>query len=387
MPPAITRAGLGPRLAPRLALKLGLSIHLLLGASALWGCGEDEPRDRPRPARTAPPPQDPPAAPTRAPDAALVRTQRAMMGTVYQISVASDDDEGASEAMERALDEIARLEDVLSEWRDDSEISRINANAGRAPVHVGPETLAVLEAGLHTAAQTDGAFDVTWAALRGLYLFQRGEERVPTDAEIAARLPLVGYRDLIVDRTASTAFLRRAGMAIGTGGIAKGYALDRAQRLLVEAGYPNFMIFGGGQVQVHGRRGERPWRVGIQHPRRDDYIGYLDATDSAIATAGDYEHSFIDDEGRRWHHIIDLRTGRPAQGVVQVTVMTQSGLDADAIDTGCFIMGPARCLETLAGMPGYDAVIIDADMRVHMTPGARQRVTFRVPLDDGRIPL
>lgn len=369
-----------------------------LVAVALWGCSgaDEEPRDRPRtppssaderPARDETPDEEPAERPPARSEVPVIRAERAMMSTVYQISVVGDDEAAAQTAMGHALDEIARLETVLSEWREDSEISRINAASGREPVRVGPETMTIIDAGLRTAEQTDGAFDITWAALRGLYLFQRGEERVPTDAEIAERLPLVGYRDVVVDHDASTVFLRRAGMAIGTGGIAKGYALDRAQEILVREGFPDFMIFGGGQVQLHGRRGDRPWRVGIQHPRRQDYIAYLDATDCAIATAGDYEHFFIDPEGRRWHHIIDLRTGRPAEGVVQVTVMTRTGLDADAIDTGCFIMGVERCLDMLSRMPGYDAVIVDADMRVHMTPGARERVTFRVPLDGGRIPI
>ncbi|MBN8610513.1 MAG: FAD:protein FMN transferase [Deltaproteobacteria bacterium] len=366
---------------------------LATASSAACSGADEEPHDRPRPPATtteahesAHEDEAPPAT-SRPDDVPLVRAQRSMMGTVYQISVVGEDEVAAQTAMGHALDEIDRLETLLSEWRDDSEISRINAAAGRAPVQVGPETMTIIDAGLVTAEQTNGAFDITWAALRGLYLFQRGEERVPTDAEIAERLPLVGYRDVVVDHAASTVFLRRPGMAIGTGGIAKGYALDRAQEILVREGFPNFMMFGGGQVQLRGMRGDRVWRVGIQHPRREDYIGYLDATDCAIATAGDYEHSFIDDEGRRWHHIIDLSTGRPAQGVVQVTVLTRTGLDADAIDTGCFIMGVERCLDMLSRMPGYEAVIVDSDMRVHMTPGARDRVTFRVPLDEGRIPL
>lgn len=310
------------------------------------------------------------------------------MSTVYQVSVVAEDDEASRTAIDRALDEIERLETVLSEWQPDSEVSAINRAAGTSPVAVGEETFAVVEAGLRISRDTDGAFDLTWAALRGLYLFQPGQERVPTDAEIAVRLPLVGYRDLILDAERRTVFLRRPGMAIGTGGIAKGYALDRAEAILVSAGFPDFMIFGGGQVQIHGRRGDRMWRVGIQHPRRDDYIAYFEASDGSISTSGDYEHAFVDDRGTRWHHIIDLRTGRPARSSVQVTVLARRGVEADAYSTACFVMGPARCLEVLPRLPGSpEAVIVDAEMRVHMTPGARERVTFRVPLEDGRIVL
>lgn len=347
--------------------------------TTLLGCGNaEEPHERPRPSAPVVTPQV---------EAPLVRTDRSLMSTEYQVSVVSEDQEGAHAAAERALDEIARLEDVLSEWRDTSRVSAINAAAGDHPVVVDDDTWAIMQSAQETSIRTGGAYDLSWAALRGLYLFQRDNNRVPTDAEIAARLPLVNYRDIVLDAAAQSVFLRRAGMAIGTGGIAKGYALDRATEILVESGFPNFMIFGGGQIQVHGLRGDRSWRVGIQHPRRSDYIAFLDVTDCSIATSGDYEHYFIDDEGRRWHHIIDLRTGRPAEGTMQVTVITESGLDADAIDTGCFIMGAERCLELFRQMPGYDAVIIDSDLRVHMTEGARARLTWRTPLVDGRISL
>jgi len=319
----------------------------------------------------------------------VIRAERAMMSTVYQVSVVGEDEAAAQTAMGHALDEIARLEPLLSEWQEDSEVSQVNAAAGRRPIRVGDETFAVLDAGLRVPRDPGGAFHLTWAALPRLYLFPRAEEPVPTDEEIAARLPLIGHADLVLDAEAHTAFLRRAGMAIGTGGIAKGYALDRAEEILVREGFPDFMIFGGGQVQLHGQRGDRPWRVGIQHPRRTaDYIAYFDSTDGSIPTSGDYEHYFIDDEGQRWHHIIDLRTGRPARETVQVTVLSRRGVEADAYSTACFVMGAARCLELLPTLPGHpEAVIIDRDMRVHMTPGARERVTFRVPLDGGRIPM
>lgn len=380
---------------------LAAALACCAGVSSGCSGASEEPRERPRaegsgsgPAqphhteRPAPEADEPPEPDPPREDVPIVGVERALMSTVYQVSVVSEDEPAARAAMNEALDEIARLETLLSEWQEESEVSQINASAGRAPVHVGPETLAVVEAGLRISRDTNGAFDLTWAALRGMYLFQRGSERVPTDAEIAARLPFVGHADLSVDADARTVSLRRAGMAIGTGGIAKGYALDRAGALLTARGYPNFMIFGGGQVQLGGRRGERLWRVGIQHPRRQDYIAYFDASDGSISTSGDYEHYFIDDTGRRWHHIIDLRTGRPAEGTVQVTVLADRGIDADAYSTACFVMGPARCLESLPALEGHpEAVIVDSELRVHMTPGARARVTFRVPLDDGRIPL
>lgn len=317
----------------------------------------------------------------------LVRGQREMMSTIYQMTIVSDDEAGAHEAMEAAFDEIDRLENVLSEWRDGTEISRINAAAGHDAVVVGDDTMTVVRAGLEVSAWSDGAFDLSWAALRGMYLFQRGQEHVPTDEEIAARLPLVNFRDIEVDEAAHTVRLRREGMAIGTGGIAKGYALDRARDLLLARGFSQFMIFGGGQVTVQGQRGDRPWRVGIQHPRSGDYIGFFETDGGSIATSGDYEHYFIDETGRRWHHIIDLSTGRPATRSVQVSIITEQGIYADAMTKPCFVWGPERCIAWLRDRPGHpEAVIVDSDMRVWMTPGARERVRMHVELEDGRLP-
>lgn len=312
------------------------------------------------------------------------------MGTVFEITVAGMEEARAAPLIERALDEIARLEDVLSEWRDDSEISAINRAAGNGrPVPVGPDTLAVVSAGVDVSRWSDGAFDLSWAALRGFYTFQPGERRVPALAEVRARLPLVDWTGIVVDREASTVRLARPGMAIGTGGIAKGYALDRASAILRDGGAESYMLFGGGQVQVHGMRGDRPWRVGIQHPRDpSSYIGFLEVTDGSISTSGDYEHAFVDDDGRHWHHIIDVRTGLPATRTMQVTLLAPEGIYADALSTAAFVLGPERAIEMLARVPGRpEAVLIDSQLRLWTTPGTRERLRMRVPLlENDRLP-
>jgi thiamine biosynthesis lipoprotein len=328
----------------------------------------------------------PAAAVASAGEEIVHRRTRAMMGTVMAITVIGGEEAPALAAMDAALDEMQRLEAVLSEWRPDSEISRINAAAGEHPVQVGKHTLTVIRAGLDIARWSGGAFDVTWAALRGMYLFQPGQERVPDMAELRARLPLIDYRKVRVDERAGTVMLAKKGMALGMGGIAKGYALDRAGAVLKAAGIENFMIFGGGQIQVSGTRSGRPWRVGIQHPRKDDYFAFVEATSGSIATAGDYEHSFIKD-GRRWHHIIDTRTGLPVEHTAAVTVVAESGLAADAVDTAIFVMGAERALRILDKAPfRSDVVIVDKDLRLHSNAGMRERLVMRVELQDGKIP-
>lgn len=347
-----------------------------------------EPRPTPPEVQPEAPSEPPPEAqPPRTPQAAevrLVSRSRSMMGTVFSVSVAGMPEPEAAAAISLALDEIARLEQILSEWREDSEIGRINAAAGRTqPITVGPDTLRVVEAGVEVSRWSEGSFDLSWAALRGLYLFQPGEERVPPLREVRARLRLVDYRQILVDHDARTVRLGREGMAIGTGGIAKGYAMDRAGEVLEEHGVTQYMIYGGGQVQVHGMRGDRPWRVGIQHPRvAEQYIGFLEATDGSISTSGDYEHAFVDAEGAHWHHILDTSTGLPARRSVQVTVLAPEGIYADALSTACFVLGPERCLAMMARIPGRpEAIILDPELKVWTTPGTRERVVWRLQLD------
>ena len=159
-------------------------------------------------------------------------------------------------------------------------------------------------------------------------------------AAVLKQKHLVNYRDVVLDEAQSSVFLKRKGMAIGLGGIAKGWAVDRASAILLEAGFPNHMVFAGGQVLVHGLKGDRKWRVGIQHPRMPGYIGFVEISDASIATAGDYEHSFIAEDGTHWHHIIDPKTALPAKRSYSVTLVASTGLIADALDTGCFVMGP-----------------------------------------------
>lgn len=352
-------------------------VPALVLALLLAACGESAAHVDTGPAEPDPPPVDP---------THLFKRSRALMGTIYEITVAGERDDHAAPVIQRALNEVARLEDVLSEWRPGTEISRINDAAGREPIRVSPDTMIVVESGVEISRQSGGAFDLSWAALRGMYLFQPGEERIPDAREIRARLPLVSWEDIVVDEAASTVFLRREGMALGTGGIAKGYALDRAAAILIEGGIANFMVFGGGQVLVHGRRGDRPWRVGIQHPRRNDFFGFIEADRGSVATAGDYEHFFIRD-GRRWHHIIDPETGYPVTHTVSVTVLAPTGLDADAIDTACFVMGAERCLQMMARLPGDpEAVIVTAEGRVITTPGTRDRLRLTVELDHDVLP-
>ena len=331
-----------------------------------------------------------PIAPGSVPDTTgrpLLSRTRPLMSTVFRIQVDAPP-ANAETVIRQAFEEVERLETVLSEWRDESDISKINALAGKKSVKVGEDALRVVDAGMDVSAWSRGAFDLSWAALWGLYDFRPDSIRIPTAEEVRPRLPLIDYKNIRVSKKYKTVFLKKRGMAIGTGGIAKGYALDHAGAILRGGGVDNYMIFGGGQVQVHGKRNGRPWRVGIQHPRDPDkYFAALESTGASFSTSGDYEHAAFDGAGKRWHHIIDTKTGLPADKSLSVTIMTSEGIYADALSTAAFVLGPQKAIKMLSRIAyPAEAVIVGADCRLYMTPKAEQRLRLNVELVDGRLP-
>jgi len=356
-------------------------------------CGEPRRAPRPRPrqiGKAAPVPAhqgggaggDPDAAGPhpRAGEPLLVRRSRDLMGTVFEVLAVAPETPATLSAIDAAFDEVARLEEMMSEWRPSSEISRVNDAAGRAPVRVDRELLDVIRESLRIARLSHGKFDITWAALRGLWDFNAADPRPPSRAEAAGRARLVRWQDVALDEATGTVMLRRAGMAIGLGGIAKGYALDRAAAILEARGLHDFVIYGGGQVLLRGQKGDRPWRVGIQHPRRPGvYFAYFSPGPGSVATSGDYEHAFLH-EGVRYHHILDPATGYPSYASVAVTVVAPTALAADAIDTALFILGPEEG-QRVARAEGVEALFIDPQMRIITTRGFRRELTLVTPLD------
>jgi FAD:protein FMN transferase len=309
----------------------------------------------------------------------LVTRSRALMSTIFRVMVVPEGRrDAAGTAAEMVLDEAARLELMMSEWKPASALSRVNASAGAEAIEVPLELFEVLRSAIEVAVASDGAFDPSWAALWDLWRFDR-PPRVPSHDEVAARLPLVNYRDVVLDSETRSVLLRRRGMLLGLGGIAKGYALDRGAALLQEKGFRNFIIYGGGQVYAGGMRGARPWRVGIQDPRNSDrWFAVLELRDGSLSTSGDYEHLFIAD-GLRYHHILDLRTGFPARGCRSVTVVASDGTTADALSTAAFVLGPKRGLQTVRRFSGAEGVVVDDENRVHISVGLRDKILVVAP--------
>ncbi|MCK4873749.1 MAG: FAD:protein FMN transferase [Phycisphaerales bacterium] len=289
--------------------------------------------------------------------------------------------EVGAEAARIVFDVFRDVDARMSEWKPTSPLSAVNAAAGQEPAVVPEDLRTVIRRGVEIGEITDGAFDITWAALWGLWDFKAERPSVPKREEIEERLALIDFRRVVIDDAAGTVFLPEAGMVLGLGGIAKGHALDRAATALREQGIGRFLISAGGQVIIGGERSEqRLWRVGIRDPRGDegDYFASLEITDTSVSTSGDYERYFILD-GVRYHHILDPRTGRPARGLRSATVICPDATLADALSTALLILGADRALALVERLDHVEAVLVDDDAGVHVTTGLEGTLRLHHP--------
>ncbi len=286
---------------------------------------------------------------------------------------------GAAGAAAEALDEFRRLDRMLNAYNDASEIAAINREAGDAAVKVSPETLDVVERAVQFASLSGGAFDPTILPLINCWGFSGGNPRVPDPGSLSAALALVDYKSVIIDRSNSTVRLARKGMGLDLGGIAKGYATDRAARILRARGITSAIIDAGGNVYALGHKpgaGRPAWIVGIQDPRKtDSYLVRIGLVDETAVTSGDYQRFFISN-GVRYHHILDPATGYPPGELIQTTIIGPSSTDADALSTAVFVLGETKGLELVRSLEGTGAFIVRADGSVASTENIRSRLDF-----------
>lgn len=310
--------------------------------------------------------------------AALVERARVAMGSEVRLTAWTADEAGAESAFTAAFAEFDRLESLMSVWRAGSDVLRVNAAAGEHAVAAGPEVREVLHLAQRVGDWTGGKFDVTFGALSDLWRFDHDQDnRIPDVEDVRRRLPLVDYQAVEVNDQAGTVFLKRKGMRLHLGGIGKGYAIDHAAQILRERGIGDFMIQAGGDLYVAGRRGDRPWRVGIHNPRgaADQTFAVIDLTNSTFSTSGDYERFFIKD-GRRYHHILDPDLGEPASGSRSVTIVAASAALADALSTGVFVLGPEEGMPLIERLPDVEGVMVTASNEVLVSSGLRGRLTL-----------
>lgn len=306
-------------------------------------------------------------------NAARVDEQRPLMGTLVEVIAEGADDASLHGAVEGAYREMGRLSDMMNHYDPKSVVSAINGAAGMHPVAVPPELMRVLELAQRMSARTRGAFDVTVGGLTG-WRFRADDPGMPTTAQIAANLPLVDWRKLRLDVRAQTAYLERPGMRIDLGGIAKLYIIQAGAELLEQHGVSRALVNGGGDVACFARDGAPPWRVGLRDPRvPEKLLGVLGIERGIVASSGDYERYF-ERGGRRYHHILDPRTGYPSTGVHGVTLVSERLEALDGLGVAIMVLGEKAGRRLVEATPGLDALIAGRDGSLWMTPGMRRRL-------------
>jgi thiamine biosynthesis lipoprotein len=311
------------------------------------------------------------------PPASIYHESRLLMGTLVEIKLVASTPGSAKAAFEAAFLEFGRIERLMSFQSASSELERINQAAGGEPVVVSSELLRLIRQAKHYAEVTNGAFDISVGPLIKLWGFDNEQHRLPEAEEINKALPLVDFSAIITSEQPPAVKLTRAGMSLDLGAIAKGYAVDRALEILRRQGITAAIVNAGGDVKAMGKKPDgRRWNIGIAHPRQSGRIlASLRVDNQAVVTSGDYERFFIE-QGVRYHHILDPKSGRPARGCQSVTVVAEKALAADALATGIFVLGPEKGLELIERLPDAEALIVDADGMLSISSGLKGKLDF-----------
>ncbi|MDO6519813.1 FAD:protein FMN transferase [Zobellia uliginosa] len=305
-------------------------------------------------------------------DKKLVTVHRAMelMGSRFDITVVSANEDLGYINIDEATAEIQRIENMISSWKPDSETSLINANAGIKPVKVSAEMFMLIERAKKLSEITDGAFDISFASMDEIWSFDGSMVRMPSKKEIENSVKRVGYEKIILNPAEKTVFLAEKGMKISFGAIGKGYAADKAKELLVSKQVLGGIINAAGDLTTWGTKatGEK-WLIGIANPLSEEKIfSWLPIVESSVATSGNYE-KYVVFNGVKYSHIIDPRTGYPSTGINSVSIFAKSAEICDALATAVYILGEKEGLALINQLGDTEAILVDDANKVHKSSG------------------
>ena len=291
------------------------------------------------------------------------------MGTEVTVYLWHDDNETGQDAVNAVFKEIARIDNLMSTYIEDSRMSEINRDAATRPVAAGDELFALILRSLDISVLTRGAFDITYDSVGQHYDFREG--RRPDADTISEELPRLDYRFVEHNGADGTIRFTQEGVRINLGGIAKGYAVERGVDLLRQYGVAHARVSAGGDSRLLGDRRGKPWMVGVQNPRdRDQVAVTIPLENEAISTSGDYER-FFEEDGERYHHIIEPSTGQPAGEVRSTTIIGPDAVLTDALSTAVFVMGVDQGLRLIATLPDYEGIVIDAEGQMFYSDGLK----------------
>ncbi|MBT28263.1 MAG: thiamine biosynthesis protein ApbE [Thalassobius sp.] len=289
-----------------------------------------------------------------------------LMGSRFDISVVANSEQEANMHIDTAINEITRIEKLISSWDANSETSIINQNAGIKPVKIHKELFNLIARAMVISKLTDGAFDISYASMDKIWKFDGSMTEMPDKNIIEASVRNVGYQKIVLDKEKSTVFLPQVGMKIGFGAIGKGYAADKAKKLLISKGVKAGIINASGDMNTWGKQpnGE-DWKVAITNPlNKNQAFALVPITQGAVVTSGNYE-KYVVFNNIRYTHIIDPRTGYPSHGIISATVFASSAELADALATSVFVMGCEVGIERINQLPNVECIIIDDKGNIH----------------------
>ncbi len=288
--------------------------------------------------------------------------ERAVMGTRITVELWGEDQTEAVRNIERVMQEMQRVDALMSTYKPTSQVSLVNADAAKRPITVDADLFGLLQTSLEYSQLTEGAFDITYASVGYMYDYRKGVK--PTDAQIAAALPAVSYRHVVLDAGKRTVRFTQPGVRIDLGGIAKGWAVDQGIEILRKAGVQRAMVTAGGDTRIIGDRFGKPWMVGIRDPREEGKVLVrIPLEDEALSTSGDYER-FFEENGVRYHHILEPASGKPARAVRSVTVIAPTATRTDGLSKTIFVLGIQKGMEVLDRLGDVDAIAIDAQGQI-----------------------
>ena len=290
------------------------------------------------------------------------------MGTRFEITLVSTQ-EVANQYLNAAQGEIERIERLISSWDANSQTAEINRQAGIKPVKVAKELYELIARSIEISKITQGAFDISYAALDPVWFFDGRMKAVPSESERLKSVQNIGFKDLVLNAKEQTVYLPKKGMKIGFGAIGKGYAADATKKLMKSLGVSSGIINASGDLTSWGKKPDgTDWQVGISNPENPAKVfSWFPVRDAAVATSGNYE-KYVTLEGKQYSHIMDPRTGMPVSGIKSVTVFAPKAELADAFATAVFIMGIDTGIDTISQLPGMSCIIVDAENNIHHSP-------------------
>ena len=293
-----------------------------------------------------------------------------MLGSPLEITVVAKDTIQGNQYIDLAITEVKRIEYLISDWIPSTQISQVNKNAGSKPVKVDKEVFDLVGRAIKVSQITSGAFDISYASMDKIWKFDGSMKAMPTEEAIKKSVSKIGYKNIILDSKEQTIFLKNEGMKLGLGGIGQGYIADKVKELLFSKGCTSGIVNVSGDINAWGRQPDgNPWTVGIVNPlNKNKVFATFPLEDSAVETSGNYE-KYVIFNGIRYSHIIDPRTGYPAQGVVSVSVFAKQTEIADALATGIFVMGVDVGIDLVNQLKGVECIMVDDKGKIHSSKG------------------